>query len=63
MFADLLNAERKKLGLTQAQIAKLLQVSPRTIWKWEHCEEPLTYEQEGILAMLEKARPKGRKGK
>ena len=33
--ADLLIAARKQSGLTQAQMAKLLEVSSLTIWKWE----------------------------
>lgn len=33
--AERLKAQRAKLGFTQLQIAKLLEVSSLTIWKWE----------------------------
>jgi transcriptional regulator with XRE-family HTH domain len=58
MFAQQLKAERKRLGLTQADAAKLLDVSPRAIWKWEHGNEPLAVTAEGVLARLKKAKAK-----
>ena len=33
--AERLRSQRERLGLTQAQMAKLLEVSSLTIWKWE----------------------------
>lgn len=54
-FADKLKSERERLGLTQAEAAALLQVSPRAVWKWEHDDEPeLAVTREGILARLKK---------
>jgi transcriptional regulator with XRE-family HTH domain len=58
MFADQLKEERERLGLTQAEAAALLDVSPRAIWKWEHGSEPLPVTAEGVLARLKKAKAK-----
>lgn len=57
-FADQLKSERERLGLTQAEAATALQVSPRAIWKWEHGDEPLAVTAEGVLARLKKLKPK-----
>lgn len=51
-FAETLKSERQRLGLTQAEAAAVLDVKPRTIWKWENNELPLHLTQEGALARL-----------
>jgi len=38
MTPDEIKAAREKLGLTQAEFAKVFQVSPRAIRGWEHGE-------------------------
>lgn len=58
-FADKLKAERKRLGLTQAEAAALLEVSFEAVSKWERGippEGPARITQEGALARLAKAR-------
>lgn len=55
-FPDLLKTYRKQLGLTQAGLAALLEVSPRAIWQWEKGELPHILTQEGALARLQKNR-------
>jgi len=58
-FAEYLKTERKRLRLSQAELAALLDVSPRAVWKWETGEgEPLALTQEGAKARLKKAKPK-----
>lgn len=57
-FSDQLKAERERLGLTQAEAAALLDVSPRAIWKWEHGDEPLAVTAEGVIARLKRAKVK-----
>ena len=58
-FAEQLKAERKRLGLTQAQAAALLDVSARVHWEWETGKtEPYAITQEGALARMKKAKPK-----
>jgi transcriptional regulator with XRE-family HTH domain len=58
-FAEQLKAECDRLGLTQAEVAALLEVSPRAVWKWLHGDEPeLAVTREGIIARLKKARAK-----
>jgi transcriptional regulator with XRE-family HTH domain len=58
MFSEILKSERERLGLTQAEAADLLNVSPRAIWKWEHGDEPLAVTAEGVIARLKKAKAK-----
>ena len=58
MFATKLKSELGRLGLTQAEAATLLEVSPRAIWKWLHGSEPLAVTAEGVLARLKKAKAK-----
>jgi len=55
-FASQLKSERARLGLTQAEAAVLLDVSPRAVWQWEKGEEPLALTQEAALARLKKAK-------
>lgn len=57
-FAENLKSERKRLGLTQAEAAALLGVSPRAVWQWEQGEEPLQVTQEGAIARLKRAKAK-----
>jgi len=57
-FAASLRSERKRLGLTQAQCAELLEVSKRSIEEWEAGKLPLAIAQEGALARLKKMRTK-----
>lgn len=56
-FTDQLVAERKRLGLTQAECAALLDIPPRCYWDIERAASkrrqwPVT--EEGILARLKK---------
>lgn len=51
-FADKLKSERKRLGLTQGQLAELLDVSLRAVGKWEQGQEPIALTQEGALNRL-----------
>lgn len=56
-FADHLKSERKRLGITQPQMAALLDVRDRTYWEWEHGKtEPVLIAQEGAFARLRKQR-------
>lgn len=58
-FADQLKSELARLGLTQAQAAEALEVSPRAVWKWLHGDAPeLAVTREGIIARLKKAKVK-----
>lgn len=53
-FADTIRAERQRIGLTLDQAAEVLDVSRRTVAKWEAGEEPLSLTQEGAIARLAK---------
>lgn len=59
-FPEQLKTHRERLGLTQAELAAFLEVSPRAVWQWEKSELPHILTQEGALARLAKAkkRPK-----
>ncbi len=60
-FRDQLRSVREKRGLTQAQVADVLGVSPPRISEWERgirTPKPLT--QEAIMAKMKKAK-KGKK--
>jgi transcriptional regulator with XRE-family HTH domain len=57
-FAENLKSERKRLGLTQAEAATLLGVSPRAVWQWEQGEQPLAVTQEGAIGRLKKRKVK-----
>lgn len=59
-FPEQLKSECARLGLTQAEAAALLGVSPRAVWKWLHGDEPLAVTAEGVLARLKKAKAKVR---
>jgi len=51
-FAEELKAHQSRLKISQDRLAELLNVSPRTVWKWLQGEEPLKLTQEGALARL-----------
>jgi transcriptional regulator with XRE-family HTH domain len=54
-FAEQLRAARKRLGLTQAELATLLGVSFEGVSKWERgLSEPSRITQEGALARLKR---------
>lgn len=56
-YADQLRAERKRLGLTQAEAATLLDVSRDTVAAWEsERNTPIAVTQEGVLARLRAAK-------
>ena len=58
-FQDYLRSERKRLGLSLAQLASALDVGPRTIDHWiSGTREPLVIAQEGARARLEKLKSK-----
>lgn len=57
-FAEQIKFERERLGLTQAEAATLLDISPRAVWQWEQGQEPIKLTQEGALARLQKFKPK-----
>ncbi len=56
-FADQLKSHQQRLGLTQAELAAFLEVSPRVVWDWMNGKAPPKLTQEGALARL-KARKK-----
>lgn len=56
-FPELLKSERKRLGLTQAQTAALLELSPRLYWSLEQGQKtPSRTLELGILAVLKQKR-------
>lgn len=56
-FPEQLKAHRERLGLTQAELADLLDVPSRTYWEWEAGKTtPYAITQEGALARLSKAK-------
>jgi DNA-binding XRE family transcriptional regulator len=57
-FPESLKHHRERLQLTQAQLAVLLEVSPRAIWQWEKGQVPIVLTQEGALARLKALKPK-----
>ena len=54
-FPEELKTHRKRLGLTQAELASFLDVSPRAVWQWEQGTLPHVLTQGGTLARLSKA--------
>jgi len=57
-FPDQLRAERRRLGLTQPKLAKILGVSLESVSIWERrVSLPLEITQEGALARLAKLKP------
>lgn len=58
-FAAALKMHRDRLGLTQAEAATLLDVSPRILWQWEQATgNPLSVTMEGVLARLKFSKTK-----
>lgn len=55
-FPGHLKAQRERLGLTQAELAAFLDVSPRAVWQWEKGTLPHVLTREGALARLTKAK-------
>lgn len=55
-FPEQLKDQRERLGLTQAELAAFLNVSPRAVWQWEKGTLPHVLTQEGALARLLKAK-------
>jgi transcriptional regulator with XRE-family HTH domain len=56
-FPEQLKTQRERLGLTQAELAALLDVPARTYWEWESGKTaPHAITQEGALARLSKAK-------
>jgi len=51
-FSDQLKQLRKRLSLNQAELAQFLEVSPRSVWKWENGELPHILTQEAALHRL-----------
>lgn len=59
-FPEQLKTHRDRLGLTQAELAAFLEVSPRAVWQWEKGTLPHALTQEGALARLTKAKARGK---
>lgn len=54
-FAEQLRSERQRLGLSQAELARVLEVSFEAVSKWERdLVAPAKVTQEGVLARLYK---------
>lgn len=56
-FPEQLKNQRERLGLTQAELASLLDVSPRAVWQWEKGKVPHILTQEGAINRLIKLNP------
>lgn len=56
-FAEKLKKEQKRLGLTQAELAAILEVSPRAVWQWLQGDEPIAIAKEGAIARLKARNP------
>ena len=55
-FSEQLKTHRERLGLTQAELAALLDVPARTHWEWESGNTtPHAITQEGAIARLSKS--------
>jgi DNA-binding transcriptional regulator YiaG len=52
MKPDEVRALRRKLGLTQLQLALALRVTPNTVARWEQGERRVTPLAEGALTLL-----------
>jgi transcriptional regulator with XRE-family HTH domain len=56
MFAEQLKEARQRLGLSQAEAARLLDIGKRSLEHWETGDRvPITVAQEGALARLSSA--------
>ena len=60
-FADQLKSERSRLGLSQAELAALLDVSKSAVEKWEYgTKTPISIAQEGALARLRRTKKRAK---
>lgn len=60
-FADKLKSERSRLGLSQAELAALLDVSKSAVEKWEYgTKTPISIAQEGALARLRRTKKRAK---
>lgn len=60
-FAMALRFHRERLGLTQQEMASLLEVSDRAYWQWEsESGATLAVTMEGVIARLKRSRAKKR---
>lgn len=56
-FALAIKCHRERLNLSQAELAKVLQVSARTLWGWENERQCATWiEQIGVVEILRQRR-------
>jgi len=51
--AKMIQATRKKLGLSQAELAALVEVNPFTVFQWEHKEGRLAFRGDTKAAIVE----------
>lgn len=52
-FSQKLKDEQKRLVISQAEMARILGVSPRSVWQWiSDKASPLEVTQEGVMARL-----------
>ena len=51
-----IKAIREKLGLSQAECARILDISPRKLWAWENGKPPTRIETHGIIPLLKKTK-------
>lgn len=56
-FSDQLKQYRKQFSFNQAELAQFLEVSPRSVWKWEKGELPHILTQEGAIQRLNQSPP------
>lgn len=56
-FAEKLKKEQQRIGLTQDELASVLDVSPRAVWQWLQGDEPIAIAKEGALARLKARKP------
>jgi transcriptional regulator with XRE-family HTH domain len=60
-FSEQLLHYRSKLGLTQAEMARLLEISPRTYWNWEERKTTtMPVARDGALYRIARAVKSGR---
>lgn len=59
-FSEKLKSERLRLGLSQAGLAAVLEVSKSAVEKWEYgTKEPIEIAKEGALARLRRRKARG----
>lgn len=57
-FSSALKECRARTGMTQAELAALLEVSPRALWQWEDGKVPHILTQEGARSRMQKLKGK-----